>query len=83
MDGLILCHGLVSSDTNKLYAVTGNIYWIASPCGTGTNNMMLINGAGGAISNSYAGTNGGFRPLICLNSNVKLERQENGTYIIK
>lgn len=59
------------------------MYWIASPSGNDTNYIMLVNPTGSVVSNSYGGTNGGFRPLICLKSNVKLERQENGTYIIK
>lgn len=82
LDGLIFCHGVVSSDTNELYT-GGNSYWIASPSGRGADDMILMNSMGNVFSNSYGGTNGGFRPIICLKSNVELEKQQDGTYIIK
>lgn len=61
--------------------------WIASPCMYNPNNssdQLLVMGYNGTISaNSYNGTLTGFRPVVCLNSNVRLEKNSNGTYIIK
>lgn len=61
--------------------------WIASPCMYNPNNIsdnMLVMAYNGTISaNSYDGTLTGFRPVVCLNSNVKLKKNSNGTYIIK
>ena len=45
--------------------------------------MILMNSMGNVFANSYGGTNGGFRPIVCLNSSVELEKQQEGTYIIK
>ena len=61
--------------------------WIASPCMYDPNNIsdkMLVMAYNGTISeNSYDGTLTGFRPVVCLNSNVELEKNSNGTYHIK
>ena len=74
-----------TSDTNKLYVSesgTSNAfaYWLASPSSRNTDRVMVVyyNGIG-----DYYDTNIGFRPLVCLNSDVELERQENGSYLIK
>ena len=79
---------MVSNDTNKLYVSENTkenavAYWLASPSGAGYDYVSLVNFGGSMISNSYGGMNGGFRPVICLKSNVELEKQEDGTYIIK
>ncbi len=61
--------------------------WIASPCMYDPNNKsdkLLVMAYNGTISeNSYDGTLTGFRPVVCLNSNVELEKNSNGTYHIK
>lgn len=77
-----------TSDTNKLYVsesakTNASGYWLTSPSADHTNCIMYTNFEGTVNSNGYGSDIFGFRPLVCLNSNVKLERQENGTYIIK
>ena len=69
-------------------------YWIASPSANSTDNVMSVNNVGSVTnyhfcysrknsSYSFSANICGFRPIVCLKSNVKLERQENGTYLIK
>ncbi len=60
-------------------------YWLSSPCGGNSGSVLTI-GAGGTSNNdSYFNTAGdlGFRPVICLNSNVQLEKVSATEYRIK
>ena len=77
--------GFYLSNTNdSLYMITSevNAYrgWIASPSLYGNNSIFAID-ANGYIGNSN--TAAGFRPIVCLKSNVKLQDNGNGTYTIK
>ena len=54
--------------------------WVASP--SATSHVMIIHYDGKVLYTTYANIFIGFRPLICLNSNVRLLESENG-YIIK
>lgn len=77
-----------TSDTNKLYvsestSTNTSGYWLTSPSADHTNCLMFTSFEGNVNNNGYGSDIFGFRPIVCLNSNVKLERQENGTYIIK
>ena len=75
-------------DYNELYIVTDNSYnqlksrgmWIASPA----SNGALI-GANSVHQILYYANGGykGFRPIVCLKSGIQLEKQSDGTYIIK
>lgn len=75
------------SDTNKLYVgddTRNTGYWIASTIDISDNTaLMRVGFDGRVIGGSYYVTGCGFRPLVCLNANIELEKQENGTYIIK
>ena len=76
-----------SSDTNKLYvsentSTNADGYWLASPSANGANSVLCVGYGGYVIISGYS-SNYGFRPLVCLNSDVELEKQENGTYLIK
>ena len=58
--------------------------WIASPCYDEYHNWFvynarLENALGGA---GPASDNTGFKPVVCLKSNIKLEENNNGTYKI-
>ena len=80
--------GLNTSDTNKLYIsesinTNAESYFIASPSARGITRIPFVQYAGTVGNTTYNYQFYGFRPLICLNSNVELEKQENGTYIIK
>ena len=47
------------------------------------NNVMYISYNGDINSNSYDYNDIGFRPIVCLASDVVLSRQLDGTYDIK
>ena len=77
-----------STDTKGLYVPettpsNANSYWLASPAYADTGYVMAVNYNGNVSYGNYSTNIVGFRPLVCLNSDVKLEKQENGTYIIK
>ena len=58
-------------------------YWLASPSGTstGTDRVMY---AGYQVHFGWIGNREmGLRPMVCLNSNVQLEKKSDGTYAIK
>ena len=58
-------------------------YWVASPSANGTNAVMLVN-YNGDVNINYYGINGnGFRPLVCLKSNIKLQKVSNTQYAIQ
>ena len=68
----------VISDTSKAWAM-----WLGSPSAYDTNGLSYVYYYGDVYNSYYNYDNPGFRPIVCLNSNVKLEKQNNGTYIIK
>lgn len=61
--------------------------WTASPSAYSTSTLAVI-GCNGSVGNDYYANNVydntaiGFRPVICLNSNVILQ-ESNGTYTIQ
>ncbi len=69
---------------DKLYVINdlanARAMWVASP--SATSHVMIIHYDGKVLYTTYANIFIGFRPLICLNSNVRLLESENG-YIIK
>ena len=78
---------LRESDTKQLYVsestnTNAAAFLLASPSAESTDSLMYVNYTGDIDGSSYNVVRG-FRPLVCLNSNVELERQENGTYLIK
>lgn len=57
-------------------------FWLASPsahCSDG-GTVMLVRCLGRVNANYYFSTTYGFRPLVCLSSNVKLVSNKDGTY---
>ncbi len=56
-------------------------YWIASPAGNNSN--YLVWSARQVHYISYHIPCVGFRPVVCLNSNVQLEKNSDATYTIR
>ena len=67
----------VISSSNNAYGM-----WLASPAGNVYDNVMYVRRDGGVSANYYTSTSYGFRPLVCLKSDVKLEEQDDGNYKI-
>ena len=68
----------VISDTSKAYAM-----WLGSPSAYSTDDLVNVYDFGGVSSNHYGYLNPGLRPLVCLKSDIRLEKQSDGTYLIK
>ena len=68
----------VISDTSKAYAM-----WLGSPSATGTSRLMNVDYDGIVTYRYYTDDYSGFRPLVCLKSDIQLEKQSGGTYLIK
>ena len=68
---------VITSQTNAL------AYWLASPSAYNTNCVMYVR-CSGDVDNDYYSTNiYGFRPLVCLQSNVTLEKVSDTEYAIQ
>ena len=71
---------------DSLYVIKSqtNAYrmWVASPSAYSTNDVMNVIYDGYVNSNLYNDTDVGFRPLVCLKSNVRLQESETG-FVIK
>ncbi len=79
--------GLIEDEYNSIYTKTNHSKaystWIASPS---TSPARLMESAYGGIVSAYKfylEDNTGIRPIVCLKSDVQLEKQENGNYKIK
>ena len=80
-------------DYNELYYTTNSIskskasqMWIASPSAAYAYELMCVDYNGRILSYPlyiYRDGYAGFRPIVCLNSDVQLEKQSDGTYLIK
>ena len=67
----------VIKDTTKANAV-----WVASPSIGGADHIFYVNSNGGVHRGLYNQNNIGFRPLVCLKSDVQLQKNADGTYTI-
>ena len=65
----------VKTDKGKAYG-----YWLASPSARGRDNARLVNPDGRVDSGNLGYYSRGFRPIVCLSSNIKLVSNGNGTY---
>ena len=68
----------VISDPSKAYTM-----WLAAPSAYNSYIVMYVSYDGLVYNNDYSNYYPGFRPLVCLKSDVQLEKQEEGKYIIK
>ena len=65
----------VIKDTTKANAV-----WVAHPSIGGADHIFYVNSNGGVRKRLYNQNNIGFRPLVCLKSDVQLQKNADGTY---
>lgn len=63
----------VLSSSNDAYAME-----LASPSYGGVSNLMHVSLYGGISINTYNDTRFGFRPIVCLKSDIQLEEDEDG-----
>ena len=69
----------VISDTSKASAM-----WVGSPSASDTYSLVYVYYSGNVgYSYFYIDRTPGFRPIVCLNSDIQLEKQSDGTYLIK
>ena len=61
---------------------TANAYWIASPSDDYNYYLFGAYHVGDVKSNYYSIDDRGFRPVVCLKSNVQLKKVENGYEIV-
>lgn len=67
---------------NQSTNTNANGYYIASPSAENTNNVMRVDCHGLIYYATYSNANLGFRPIVCLQSGVKIEKVEEGKYKI-
>lgn len=69
------------NQTNNLYWIDDNhgadAYWICSPSAHTSSRIMHVISTGGVYTPDLTNPTVGFRPLICLNSNVVLNYENN------
>lgn len=82
MDSGIECLDISDSLYTIGESTNANATWLASPSFAYSNYIMYVDCNGGIAYHNYGDTSVGFRPLICLNSNVELQEAENG-FLIK
>ena len=75
-------------DSNKLYYLKDDIskcnnMWLASPADYGTISLKGLDSSGNLKEIGYTNNNTGFRPIVCLKADAKLEKQVDGTYLLK
>ena len=82
------CINNMLSKSDSLYVITSQTnalaMWLASPSAYGTSYVVYVNYAGfvGCYNYNYTGADLGFRPLVCLKSDIQLEADGDG-YKIK
>ena len=77
---------LNDSDPTFVINSTANAYgmWLASPSAIATYDVMRVSSYGRVYLYSYSYTSAyGFRPLVCLKSDVQLQKNADGSYTIK
>ena len=91
-----LINAIFSQDTNKLYISEKDVinqttnepvnpsgYWLASPSTLAEDTMMCCYNSGKIDGHATISSNNiGFRPIVCLKSNVKLKQLQDGSYDI-
>ena len=76
------------STTDSLYTITMQLaacgYWVSSPSASFSDLMLGVYYNGHVYYNACGSRNDlGFRPLVCLSSDVKFELQQDGTFLIR
>ena len=52
--------------------------WLASPSSNSAGSVMIVTCSGNVNKNDYDSNSNGFRPLVCLKSNVQLQESGDG-----
>lgn len=72
---------------DSLYVINSNsnanFMWLSSPSANDTDNIMSVHYNGTVSNRRYGDAGGGFRPLVCLKSDIQLQKNVDGTYTIK
>ena len=68
---------VINSDLNA------NGMWLASPSAIDIDVVVYVNYYGDVGNDYYYSASDGFRPLVCLQSNVHLQKNADGSYTIK
>ena len=68
----------VIDETNDAEAM-----WVASPSFSDSTYVYKMNYDGYVGRYFYSSRSVGFRPLVCLQSNVQLEKQQDGSFLLK
>ena len=73
--------------SDSLYVITSESnagsYWLSSPSIGHADYVMFVVCTGDINYDSYAGGSEGFRPLVCLSSDVKFKQLSDGNFEIK
>ena len=76
----------IFNTSDSLYIINStkraNAMWLASPSAHAADNVMYANYFGG-VGNNGGNNIYGFRPVVCLKSDVKLEKNADGNYVIQ
>ena len=87
-DGLYntIISGLAQYEFNSIYMKKdnnkANVMWIASPSAYDYNNLIYVGYDGILGASAYSDHYPGFRPVVCLNSKVRLQKVDNAYEII-
>ena len=75
------------STSDPLYVITAQsnalAYWLASPSANDADFVLSAYYYGGVGDSDYRYDSSGFRPLVCLNSDVKLQKVSSTQYTIQ
>ena len=78
------------SESERLYVLPpiseankANSMWLASPSGASNESVMYLSCAGSINYEKYDFNDIGFRPVVCLSSDVVLSRNQDGSYNVK
>ena len=77
-----------AEDDNDLYYIKSSpdecpYMWLGSPSANDSDRLVYVLYDGFVDGIRYNISDGGFRPLVCLQSGIPLEKQTDGTYLIK
>ncbi len=73
--------------SDSLYVITKQTdayaYWLASPSANDAGYVLCVNYGGNVSNYNYSNNSSGFRPLVCLKSDVTLEKVSDTEYAIQ
>ena len=79
--------GSMLKTSDSLYVITKQTdalaYWLASPSASSTSYVVHVGFSGSVNIGIYNYSNDGFRPLVCLKSDVTLEKVSDTEYAIQ